>query len=1398
MSPAPAASARGRLWLWLLPCLLALAPLAQAGTTVVAWGDNAAGQTRMPDGLSNVVALAAGSTHTVALRADGTAVAWGTTCDDFPGLPTNLSNLVAVSSGDGHSLLLNAEGRVTAWGCFKDGPAFVPAGLAEVLAIASGQFHGLALQGGGTVRAWGDNLYGQTNVPPELSNVVRVAAGDRHNLAVRADGTVAAWGANESGQTNVPPGLSNVVAVAAGSRHSLALTADSRVIAWGDNQAGQTNVPPSPWPVLAIAAAGDHGLALLGDGSAVAWGDATNGSLAVPAGLGPVVAVATGRRHSLALVGEALPAVGQAPLNRRVTAGGSALFQVTALSPSACVYEWRRNGEPLVEEARLRGVAAPQLMLTAVTAADAGDYSVVIRNASGSVTSAVAVLSVRPYDSPPEIIVQPVGTTNLAGTSVSFTVTAAGTGPFTYRWYRNGISLIDFMYTSGVRTPTLSLQNLATGLTGMVSVVVSNAYGGVTSSNATLLVLSDSAGRITQWGAAPRPYYPNDSVDKLNGIVAVDAGEDFGLALAEDGRMTSWGDSISAAMKQPGVSNIIAIAAGSRHALGLRADGTVVAWGDNTSGQTNVPVGLTNVVAVAAGSSYCLALRSDGTLAGWGNNYVNDLINLCSGMRHFVAVAGGASQILALRTDGTVAAWGDNRFGECNVPAGLTNVISVSAGTRHSLALRADGSVAAWGMNLYGECNVPPGLSNVVAIEAASNFSLAVRADGTVVTWGNPNTWLTMPTGLTNVVAVASRSVYCIALNGQTNVQAPPHLIGTRYHLGEVGEFLCYRIAAVNGARGFSASGLPPGLSVDTDTGWITGRPLQAGTFPVRISATNEFGTGQWKATLVVNIPTPEVLSQVAVSPPGTSFSHKVSITSRATPVSVEGLPAGWSFDFANGEISGTGSIPGDYPVTVVASNAFGLASGVVTVRISPVVAWGENSFNKTIVPPGLTNVVALSGGLNHNLALKADGTVVAWGDNYYGQSDVPSTLTNVVAVKACEDRSLALRADGIMLSWGNGVKTVPPGSEGLSNVTSQAWLVGPAGLSNIVVMAGGVLHSAVLLANSKVIAWGLNNVGQTTVPAGLNQVISLAAAGNQFTAFNLALRADGTVVPWGRTQGSLTTTTALLSNVVAVAAGADLDIGMAHAVALMKVGTVTAWGANYFGQTNVPPDLTNAVAISAGRNHSLALRADGTVTAWGSNGAGQTNIPAGLSGVLLVAAGQNHNLALVGSGPPVISQPPLSHVAWEGESTIFLVQAFGQDGLQYQWQLNGTNLVEDARTRGTQAPALLLDNVQLSDAAGYSVVVANSQGSVTSVVARLTVSYVPRLQYGRAGERLRLFWPASWGELVLETSPSLMEGAAWLPLTNGLGRSENWMETLAQPESSPIFYRLRKPSATP
>jgi len=210
-----------------LPTLRPPVTHAQASGTVVGWGDNSVGQLNIPVGLSGVVAISAGLTHSLALKSDGTVVGWGDNGSGKATPPAGLVNVTAIAAGGselietGHSLALKSDGTIVAWGDDSAGQATPPAGLSGVVAISARVFHSLTLKSDGTIVGWG--AFGLGTPPAGLSGVMAISAGGVHSLALKSDGTVVGWGDNSRGQLNIPSGLSGVVAISAGAIHSLAL-----------------------------------------------------------------------------------------------------------------------------------------------------------------------------------------------------------------------------------------------------------------------------------------------------------------------------------------------------------------------------------------------------------------------------------------------------------------------------------------------------------------------------------------------------------------------------------------------------------------------------------------------------------------------------------------------------------------------------------------------------------------------------------------------------------------------------------------------------------------------------------------------------------------------------------------------------------------------------------------------------------------------------------------------------------------------------------------------------------------------------------------------------------------------------------------------------------------------
>lgn len=173
------------------------------------------------------------------------------------------------------------------------------------------------------------------------------------------------------------------------------------------------------------------------------------------------------------------PAITNQPQSLTNNATTTASFTVGA-SGTSPVYQWFRNGTNLLTDlGNISGSATTNLTLTNVLAAADGTYTVVVSNAAGSVTSQPATLVV--ID--PVIFVQPVGVTNITGSTVSFNVGAVGTQPLYYQWFQNHSPLF------GDTSSNLTLTGIADSDAGTYTVVVTNSVGSITSAPAMLVTV---------------------------------------------------------------------------------------------------------------------------------------------------------------------------------------------------------------------------------------------------------------------------------------------------------------------------------------------------------------------------------------------------------------------------------------------------------------------------------------------------------------------------------------------------------------------------------------------------------------------------------------------------------------------------------------------------------------------------------------------------------------------------------------------------------------------------------------------------------------------------------------------------------------------------------------------
>jgi uncharacterized repeat protein (TIGR03803 family) len=171
------------------------------------------------------------------------------------------------------------------------------------------------------------------------------------------------------------------------------------------------------------------------------------------------------------------------PTNRTNYASTTARFTATAFSPEPLNYQWQKNGTNLAEGGNLSGATNSTLTIANVSDADAASYSAVVSDATGSVTTSNAVLTVNDFLF---IASQPQSQTVGLGSNVTFTVTVYGAPPFVFQWYFNGTPVGS--PATGTNVSSYALTNVGTNQAGNYSVQVVNGYGSLTSSNAVLTV----------------------------------------------------------------------------------------------------------------------------------------------------------------------------------------------------------------------------------------------------------------------------------------------------------------------------------------------------------------------------------------------------------------------------------------------------------------------------------------------------------------------------------------------------------------------------------------------------------------------------------------------------------------------------------------------------------------------------------------------------------------------------------------------------------------------------------------------------------------------------------------------------------------------------------------------
>ena len=1247
---------------------------------------------------SGITAVAAGAYHSLALKSNGTVLAWGlnssgqcgdntTTQRTSPvqvlksngsGGTTNLNNIVAIAAGQYHNLALDSSGQLWAWGLNSNGqlgdggttqqnlaepltlPTF-PAGV-KVAAVFTGGYHSFLLTTVNTVYAWGLNTYGelgdgtqtQRNSPVLISfsgigsnTIVDLTAESVHSMALASDGTVWVWGSNTNGelgdgtttQRNSPThltSLSGIVALQTGSSHSLAIKSDGSLWGWGTNSVGELgdgtevphNIPEQILPVSNaeyLAAGNEDSLILKTDGTISGFGANNCGQLGDGLSMFNVSA------------GPILRPPSSVPV--RQISGGCNGDHTLAVDDNGAVWSWGCNSSGQLGD----GTYNERISPVPVSFSGLGSATI----------TAVAANCLRSLALDSNATVWSWGAADLGNGS-----------------------------TSGSNQPVH-----LTGLSGITAITEGNNWG----------LALDSSGHVWSWGAngygqlgdnttttrtspVEAVNYSGGSGTYLSGVTAISAGQDHSLALI-GGAVYAWGynndgqlgDGTTTTRLLPvavtGLSGvtIVAICAGYEYSAALDSNGYVWTWGANgdaqlgnngttnhsTPAQVNASSGyLSNVVGIACNRLSCFALKNDGTVWGWGEDHSGDLGN---GTQTTVYVkyaaiqvpnVSGVSQITnghnystVLKLDGSLQSWGYDYTGAVGTGTNYTSPFTIPGFNALSTVPTPTGSITA------------PSNNASVNLGSSTNFtSSASETGGTIASVGyyiNGNLLSTSTGGGSFTFNFAPTtwgnfSFYAIAkdTSGNTSYLSSPITVPVPYTGIAVTPVFSPGAGTYNTPINVSISCLTPRATIFYTTDGSTpttssasmasgGMVTVASTETIKAIAVLSGFTNSAVASAAYTIQVPAATPTFSPAAGTYTSSQSVAVSSATSGATIyyttngstptifsSSVASGGTIAVASSETIKAMAIATGYNNSAVASASYTIQVPAATPTFSPTA--GTYTTAQTVTLSSSTSGATIYYTTDGSTPTTGSSSTTSGGTVMVAQSE---TLKAMAVASGYNNSALASASYTIQVPAATPTFSPAAGTYAssqtvtLSSATTGATIfyttdgATPTTISSSVTSGGTITVAASETLKAIATATGFNN----SAVASASYTIQVPAATPTFSlnggtymtsqSVTVSSTTSGATIYY-TTDGSTPTTSSF-----SVASGGTISVTQSETLKLMAVATG-------YNNSSVSSESFTIIQIAlkgliAGGDASFSLKTDNSLKAWGNDLLGQLGLPA-------------------------------------------------------------------------------------------------------------------------------------------------------------------------------------------